>query len=314
MTLADLMKRSHTAVCSGYNHQSNIGLISALVLGNAKAVNKPVLLDNLKRRPNQLVNVTFNLIDSLKGECDRRDDHNSYELLDVWTRIHDRQVVVLESPVNDDTCAPENIDNIPFQVRYQTSPCDLNQPIVLWETHLLDDDDNARVHFHTVLKVTKNITAALLESNAESTYKRLIKSIRTLYDEKDLPFSFSSTDFESEFSKWLQRLDNTRGAYKWVDGRPLPQDPLTQSDIIKALDKVKDDKRRLREQHKRFKKACVNRKLADSFLHVSKALYPSQYNNRMKRHLEWCTECNPEMCSFDECDSDECDSDDCMKL
>ena len=298
MTLADLMKRSHTAVYSGYNHQSNIGLISALVLGNAKAVNKPVLLDHLKRRPNQLVNAAFNLIDSLNGECDRRANHNSYELLDVWTRNYDRQVVVLESPVNDDTCAPENIDDIPFQVRYQTSPCDLNQPIVLWETHLLDDDDNARVHFHTVLKVTKNITAALLESTAEFTYKRLIKSIRTLYNDKDLPFSFSSTDFESEFSKWLQRLDNTRGAYKWVDGRPLPQDPLTQSDIIKALDKVKDDKRRLREQHKRFKKARVNRKLADSFLHVSKALYPSQYNNRMKRHLQWCTECNQGTDSF----------------
>ena len=298
MTLADFMTRSHTVVCSGYKHQSNIGLFSALVLANAKVLNKHVLLDNLKRRPNQLVNAAFNLIDSLNGECDRRANHNSYELLDVWTTIYDRQVFVLESSVNDDTCAPENFEEVSFQVRYNTSPCGFERPIVLWETRVPDDYDHECVHFHTVLKMTNNIIAAVdpSDNSTDRDYKRLIKRVLYQYDTEGL--SFRCFDSERECSKWVQRLDNSRGAYKWVNGRPLPQDPLIESDIINALDKVKDDKRRLREQHKRFKKACVNRKLADSFLHVSKALYPSQYNNRMKRHLQWCTECNQGTDSF----------------
>ena len=292
MTLADFMKRSHTVVYPGYNHQSNIGLFSALVLGNAKVLNKHKLLENLKGRPNQLINATFNLIDSLNGECDRRNDHNSYELLDVWTKIYDRQVFVLESSVNNETCVPEKFEDVRFQVRYNTSPCGFKRPIILWETCVLDGDDHECVHFHTVLTITNNVIDAIdpSDNSADLDYKRLMKRILYQYDTEG--FSFRCLDSESEFLKWVQRLDNIRGGYKWVDGRPLQQDPLTELDIINALDKVKDDHRRVKECHERFKEGCAKRKLADSFLHVSKALIPSQYNDRSKRHLQWCSECN----------------------
>ena len=100
--------------------------------------------------------------------------------------------------MNDDTCAPEKFEDVSFQVRYKTSPCGLKRPIVLWKTHVLDDDDNDRVHFHTDLKMTNNITAAVdpLESTTDTKYKRLIKYIRYQYDQEGL--SFSSFDHESE--------------------------------------------------------------------------------------------------------------------
>ena len=66
MDLTAFMAENHTKVYSGYEYQPTIALMSALLIGWKRVENKDINLDHLKRRPNQLINCSFNLIDTLK--------------------------------------------------------------------------------------------------------------------------------------------------------------------------------------------------------------------------------------------------------
>ena len=140
MELTDFMARNHTKVYSGYNHQANIAMMSALLLGWKRIQWKTIDLDHLKRFPSNLINHTFKFIDKLDVPVNRELDYNSYDLLDKFSVKYERQVVVLESPMNDTTCELESLSDVPFQVHYSTSTVyGKKDPIVLWETHLIDE-------------------------------------------------------------------------------------------------------------------------------------------------------------------------------
>ena len=73
MELTDFMSENHTRVYTGYNHQSNIAMISALLIGWNRAEKQHKMVENLKERPNQLIKYTFNLIQTLdQDSCDPR--------------------------------------------------------------------------------------------------------------------------------------------------------------------------------------------------------------------------------------------------
>ena len=61
MELTDFMAENHTKVYTGYDHQSNIAMMSALVLSWKRVENKNIDIDHLKRRANQLTIVRSNL-------------------------------------------------------------------------------------------------------------------------------------------------------------------------------------------------------------------------------------------------------------
>ena len=115
-------------------------MMSALLLGWKRVQHKIVDLDHLKRRSDQRINDTFKLIDELDPPVNRELNYNSYDLLDKFSVKYKRQVVVLESPMNDTTCELESLSDVPFQVHYSTSTVyGKKDPIVLWETHLIDE-------------------------------------------------------------------------------------------------------------------------------------------------------------------------------
>ena len=120
MALVVFMSEHHTKVYSGYDHQSNIGMMSALLLGWNRIENQHKLVDHLKGRPNQLIKYTFNLIDTLHLLVirDTETNYNSFALLDKFAELKGLQVVVLESPMNDAECALDDFNDVPFQGLY----------------------------------------------------------------------------------------------------------------------------------------------------------------------------------------------------
>ena len=58
MVLSAFLAANHTKVYSGYGHQPNIGMMSALLLGWKRVENESNALKNLKYRPDQLINST----------------------------------------------------------------------------------------------------------------------------------------------------------------------------------------------------------------------------------------------------------------
>ena len=141
MELMDFMTENHTKVYSGYNHQPTIAMMSALLIGWNCAEKKHRMVEHLKERPHQLIKYTFNFIQTLDPPVirDTETNYNSYALLEKFAQTQSRQVVVLESPMNESICALEFFADIPFQVHYATPAFGKNRPIVLWETHLMDD-------------------------------------------------------------------------------------------------------------------------------------------------------------------------------
>ena len=121
MELTDFMAENHTKVYTGYDHQSNLALLSALLIHWKRIEGDKNAVDNLKSTPNYLINVK---------------DCNSYTLLDKFSELHGRQVGILGSPINDATCALESLSEVPFQVHYSNPKVyGRKRPIVLWETH-----------------------------------------------------------------------------------------------------------------------------------------------------------------------------------
>ena len=55
MALVAFMNEQHTKVYSGYDHQSNIGMMSALLLGWNRVLNQHKMVDNLKQQPRFLI-------------------------------------------------------------------------------------------------------------------------------------------------------------------------------------------------------------------------------------------------------------------
>jgi hypothetical protein len=199
MELTDFMAENHTKVYTGYKHQSNIALMSALVIGWKRLENKNIdfsKVDMLKIRPNTLINNTFKLIGTIDPPVVRgnKKDYNSYSLLDKFSQLYERQVVVLESPINDAMCALESLSEVPFQVHDATASFGRKLPIILWETHLIDDQDIAidRVHYHTVVDDTLNVNQALLDAGSFEhfdpyNYETLKKFAQSKFDTEYLP-------------------------------------------------------------------------------------------------------------------------------
>ena len=159
MELNVFMAEKHTKLYTGYKHQSNIALTSALLLDWKRLQSKDIDLDHLKRRPNQLINYTFNLIDTLDHPIVRgfNKDCNSYTLLVKFSELQETKVVVLESPMNDATCALESLSEVHFQVHHATASFGRKLPSLLWESHLINDQDIDHVHYHTIVDDSLNV-------------------------------------------------------------------------------------------------------------------------------------------------------------
>ena len=102
MELTDFMAENHTKVYTGYEYQPNIAMMSALLICWKRLEKQHKMVDNLKQQPNYLMNCVFNLIDELDYSVIRGPDkdYNSYALLEKFSVLHKRQVVILESPMN----------------------------------------------------------------------------------------------------------------------------------------------------------------------------------------------------------------------
>ena len=127
MALSAFMHTNHTKMYSGYGHQPNIGMMKALLLGWKKVENKSHALRNLKQQSNQLIN-------SIEVLDDKEKEYNSYEFLNKFTCLFERRVIVLESPINEDNCSPETLEEVLFQVCYNTASVENKDPILLWRT------------------------------------------------------------------------------------------------------------------------------------------------------------------------------------
>ena len=92
----------------GYSHTHNIALWCAMLICYRKVNEDYVLLDHLKRRPSQLKNATVQLLTALTGDFDPLKDYTDLDLVEKWSHLINRQVVILISPVNDDSCAPQH--------------------------------------------------------------------------------------------------------------------------------------------------------------------------------------------------------------
>ena len=66
--------------------------------------------------------------------------------------------------MNDATCALESLAEVLFQVHYATAACGRKRPILLWETHLIDDQDVKRLHYHTIMDDALNVNQALMDA------------------------------------------------------------------------------------------------------------------------------------------------------
>ena len=113
-------------------------------------------------------------------------------LLDKFSELHERQVIVLESPMNEATCALESFAEVPFQVHYATASFGRKLPIILWETHLIDDQERDCVHYHTIVDDTLNVNQALMEAGLFEhfdlyDYKTVEMFVLSKYDYEYLP-------------------------------------------------------------------------------------------------------------------------------
>jgi hypothetical protein len=193
-------------------------MMSALLLGWKRLEKKVVQLDNLKQKSNYLVNCTFNLIDELDHPGIRGvdKDYNSTSLLDTFSQLYETQVVILESPMNDATCALESFVEVPFQVYYATVAFETKYPILIWKTHLINDQDVEHVHYHTIVIDTPNVNQALKDDTPTVNQalkddgffdpydcETLKKFVQSKYDMEYLPSEFL---FESK--SWLFYMDD----------------------------------------------------------------------------------------------------------
>ena len=145
MVLSAFLAANHT---KSYGHQPNIGMMSALLLGWKRVENESNALKNLKYRPDQLINSTFSIIAMMNPEVldDKEKEYNSYELLHEFTHLFERQVIVLESPINEDNYAPETLEEVLFQVCYNTASVANKEPILLWRTQFTDEYNDEQIH------------------------------------------------------------------------------------------------------------------------------------------------------------------------
>ena len=166
MELTAFMAENHTKVYTGYDHQSNLAILSALLIGWKRTEGDKNTVNNLTSKPNFLINDVYDLIDKLDTPVisGYLKDYNSYFLLDKFSELHKRQVVVLGSPINDAMFALESLSEVPFQVHYSTPKVYGRKiPIVLWETHLVKDLD-IKGNYHTIVDDSLNIQQALLDA------------------------------------------------------------------------------------------------------------------------------------------------------
>ena len=299
MELTDFMAENHTKVFTGYDHQSNIALLSALLLGWKRLENQHKMVDNMKQQPNYLINCVFNLIDELDPPVIRGYDknYNSFALLDKFSELHKRQVVVLESPMNDAMCALESLEDVPFQVHYSTPVVyGRKRPIVLWETHLVDDLENDRVHYHTIVDDSLNIDQALMDAGFYTyfdihDYAALEKFALAKYEFDELPEAFHHITNDETIPEWVDRIDRRRGPYTWETGEPVPVEPVSLKDIVVALDEWSDIIRRTKADDAARKASIKSGDYSRRFDHISKDIDPSEYTYGMRVHASYCKAC-----------------------
>ena len=288
------MSENHTRVYTGYNHQPNIGMMSALLIGWNRAEEKHKMVVHLKERPRQLIKYTFNLIQTLDPTVIRDDDtnYNTYALLDKFAQTHSRQVVVLESPMNESICALEFFDDILFQVHYATHAFGKNRPIVLWETHLTDN----RVHYHTVVCDSLNVNQPLMNAGIFDHFDpydvdTVEKFALSKYEYDELPDAFHKLDDDETVQEWLTRIDERRGPITMKDGYLVPIEPFSMKDVVTALDEWADIIKRTKADDAARKASIKSGDYNRRFDHISKDINPSDYTYAMIMHAAYCDKC-----------------------
>ena len=301
MALVAFMATNHTKVYNGYDHQSNIGMMSALLLGWKRLENKNIDfsgVDMLKIRPNTLINNTFNLIEKLDPPVirDTETNYNSFALLDKFAQAKSRQVVVLQSPMNDADCALDDFNDVPFQVHYATAKFGNKRPIVLWETHLIDDQDVDRVHYHTIVYDTFNVNQALMDAGIFDHFDpynvaTVEKFALSKYEFDELPDAFHGNPINETVEEWITRIDQRRGPIMMKEGYLVPIEPLSMEDIVTALDEWADIIRRTKADEAARKASIKSGDYGRRFDHISKDIDPSTYTYAMRVHATYCKAC-----------------------
>ena len=292
------MSENHTKVYTGYNHQPNIAMMSALLIGWNCAEKKHRMVEHLKERPHQLIKYTFNFIQTLDPPVirDTETNYNSYALLDKFAQAHSRQVVVLESPMNESICALEFFEEIPFQVHYATPAFGKNRPIVLWETHLSDDQNVDRVHYHTIVCDSLNVNQALMDVGIFDHFDpydvdTVEKFALSKYEHDELPDVFHKLDDDETVQEWLTRIDERRGPIIMNDGYLVPIQPFSMKDVVTALDEWADIIKRTKADDAARKASIKSGDYNRRFDHISKDINPNTYTYAMRVHAAYCDKC-----------------------
>ena len=270
--LNSFLQRSRYDVFQGYNRTHTIALWSALLISYRKVNQDIVLLKHLKGRPNQLKNATVQLLTELTGDFDPLMDYTNLDLVEKWSHLINRQVVIVASPVNDDSCAPEHFRDVPFSVVYSTRTTSLLTPVVVWETRVTDDSDTERVHYHSVLNWTQSMEWLIRLESSDTVLdvqnvRPLMTYLRSTFSQEDVPPSIplyahqtdTPEELEDEFKSWLITFQQSLGVYTWVNNVVVPR-PFLLKDILERIERYKDTKTRVAEHHKRWSMEQQERK------------------------------------------------------
>ena len=137
MLLSAFMHTNYTKVYSWYVYQSNIAMMCALLIGWKWVKNESIALKILKYSSDFLILSMFSFTAIIVH--DKEKEYNLYKLLHKFTPwLFERQVLVLESPINKNSCAPETLEEVLFQVYYNTA-VENKEPILLCRTQFTNE-------------------------------------------------------------------------------------------------------------------------------------------------------------------------------
>ena len=199
--------------------------------------------------------------------------------------------------MNDTTCELESLSDVPFEVHYATSTVyGKKHPIVLWETHLVDESGKYNVHYHTIVADSANIADALMDAgivdhlnpyNIESVEKFALSK----YECDELPDAFYNLENNETVQEWLTRIDQRRGPITMKEGYLVPINPFSMKDVVTALDEWADIIKQTKADHAARKSSIKSGDYSRRFDHISKDIDPNEYTYAMRSHAAYCDKC-----------------------